>query len=280
VALLAFWTLSVVTIVGFGVNKARYVYYTQWILLFFWVTGLAPLTRAVLDRARRIGPLPARAWTLLAAALLALVVVAWGVRLGAPRHVAPLGAELGFFALALGLTGLAAWRQAGPSLPLVLLLVVAAAPLVGGGLVGKRDALYKVHHANHSAWLLAPWLAENLGSDDRVVLLPRAHVVHLTGISPRRLVPFSSLDAESPTELARLMGERGLTHVAYTYRGSVRNPSQAYYHRIKNVALAEFFAEGADVPGFEHLATLPLPSELSRPAVQVYRLRPARPTAG
>lgn len=275
-----FWALCVLTIVAFGVNKARYVYATQWIPLFFWAAGAVWLgragARALAARRERL-PLP-----LLGAgagALAALALALWLARLARQEHVVPLALDLAGLAGALALAAVAVRSalsavEAGPARRVAgLALALALVPLVAGGLSGKLHALYKIHHANHSAWLLAGWLEENLRDDDRVVLLPRSHVQHLTGLDAARMELFSSMPAETPAELARVMRARGLTLVAYTDRGDVDDPAEAYYHRIKNADLADHFAGGGPVPGFDLVATIPLPEGLGRRPVQVYRLR-------
>jgi hypothetical protein len=68
------------------------------------------------------------------------------------------------------------------------------------------------------------------------------------------------------------MREHGFTHVAYTYRKPVHNPAAGYYHRTLRAFVADPFRDGADVPGFEHVATLKVPPDVEESDVQVYRL--------
>jgi hypothetical protein len=106
------------------------------------------------------------------------------------------------------------------------------------------------------------------------VVLGRSHIHHLIELEQERVLSFESAGVDAPDALAALMRERGLTHVAYTWREPVRSPSAAHYYRVKRVALAERFRDGEGVPGFEHVATLPVSEELKQADVQVYRLRP------
>jgi hypothetical protein len=68
------------------------------------------------------------------------------------------------------------------------------------------------------------------------------------------------------------MKEKGLTHVAYTYRRPARNPAAEFYDRKKKTALALAFQDGGEIAGFERVATLPLPEMLNRPPVRIYRV--------
>jgi hypothetical protein len=147
-------------------------------------------------------------------------------------------------------------------------------PVLAGGIASKQVELFKVYYANYSSYLLAPWLEENLGPRDRIVLLHPTHVRFLTDLGPERFEKFLKMRAENAAELAAEMRDKGLTHVAYTYRHRATNPAAELYNRRKKTYLAEEFRGGGEVAGFEHLATLPLPEMLGRSAVQVYRVAP------
>jgi hypothetical protein len=284
VALAAFWVAEVGLVVGFGIDKARYVHPTQWIPVFFWAAGVARIAPALAAALTRRGPRAAGAAALGALGLFALLA-AGAVRdvAGAP-HVTPAGAEIAFAlaALAIGLAAAFRLAGAGPRAPapaaVALALGALLAALLGGGLQAKARELGKIHHANHDAFVLAPWLEANLG-DDRALLLPRTHVVHLTGLPWRRFTVYAAFEAESPEALARQMRERGVRYAIYTWRRTPDDPAERFYHRIKHAALADWFRDGGAVPGFEHVATLPLPAELRRPAVQIYQLPPEAPRA-
>jgi hypothetical protein len=283
-ALAGFWLLAVAVVVLFGINKARYVYGTQWVPLFFWVAGVMELVRLA---GRVAAPrLPAAAGRLLLGAGLLLsgaALAVWLYRIvgSAPARATPLDlawlaaglvlalAAAGSIALRVGPTP--AWRAA-----LLAGMALAVSPLLGGGLHAKIAELFKIYHANHSAVVLAAWLEEHLEPDQRMVLLPRGHILFLTSAVRREQLEFyASLDAEDAGELAERMRERRIEFAAFTEHGSQDNPAQVFYYEAKRQELSEIFMGGGPVPGFEHVATLPLPEELEREPVQVYRVAPA-----
>jgi hypothetical protein len=277
IAMLAFLGLSIAVIVLFGIDKPRYVYPTEWILLFFFAAGALRLLEAGF---RRLAPrLGSRAGLPLLVAAVALWLVALGLwvwyleRL--PRAV-PLAADLLFLALALALvlTQLRGIRQQRLWLTACCLFMALITPVAAGGIAAKQRGLFQVYYASYSSYLLAPWLEENLQPLDRVVLLHPTHISYLTDLEPGRLEKFSKMEAEDAAKLATEMKAKGLTHVAYTYRYPAKNPAAAYYYRTKKTHLAEQFRDGGEVTGFEHLATLPLPAILDRSPVQVYRVLP------
>jgi hypothetical protein len=147
-------------------------------------------------------------------------------------------------------------------------------PVVAGGIASKQLGLFRVYYANYSSYLLAPWLEANLGPRDRVVLLHPTHIRHMTGLAPGRFEKFQNLRAGDAAELAEEMREKGLTHVAYTYRNRVATPIEGLQQRRKKMRLAEGFRGGGEIAGFEHLATLPLPEFLDQDPVQVYKVLP------
>ncbi|MDH3687023.1 MAG: hypothetical protein OEP95_12395, partial [Myxococcales bacterium] len=107
---------------------------------------------------------------------------------------------------------------------------------------------------------------------ERALTLGRSHVLHLTGFEPRQIVHFGSLEAERPEDLAPEMARRGIDYALYTWRKPLQTPSDGYYHDKLKAFLAEELRAGGEVSGLEHVATLPLPPELGRDPVQVYRL--------
>jgi hypothetical protein len=279
IAMLAFLGLSAGVIVLFGINKSRYVYPTEWVLLFFFATGALRLLEVGF---RRLAPrLASRAELplLLAALVLWLAVLGvWCRSVAKFSHITPLAADLVFAALALGLVlTLLWWVREKPLRPWLIascLFMAVVTPVVVGGIAAKERGLFRIYYANYSSYLLAPWLEENLGPRDRVVLLPKSQMLHLTSLDSERLQKFLRMDAENAAELVPEMREKGFTHVVYTYRLPGRNPASILYNKRRKYYLAQEFRSGGEVPGFEHVATLPLPAILDQPAVQVYRVLP------
>ena len=196
--------------------------------------------------------------------------------MGGLPHVAPFAADLLYLVLALGLVLSQLWgiRRQRLWWAACFLFMALLTPVVAGGIASKQLGLFHIYYANYSSYLLAPWLEENLGPRDRAVLLHPTHIRYLTDLGPERFEKFLKMRAENAAELAAEMREKGLTHVAYTYRHRVTNPAAGFYYRRKKTHLAEEFRGGGEVAGFEHLATLVLPEFLDRSAVQIYRVSP------
>ena len=273
VALLGFGLLQVAIIVLFGINKARYVLPTQWIWLLFFTIGAFALRDAIVARLQ--APWQGAVLAALATAAGTVLALFWWARfaaapgIGLPSGVEPAYAIALLAAIAIGARvgiGDAAARWAG-----TIGIVALCVPMVLGGGLAKQRSIAKVYWSNHASVALADWFDEHLAPSDRVVLLPRSQLLHLRDIPRCQLAVFSDFDAEDPAALASALEEAGVTLAVFTDRGRVSNPSQEHYYRIKRVALAEWFRSGEPVPGFEHLATLPLPAEAQRDPVQIYR---------
>ena len=277
IAMLAFLGLSAAVVVLFGINKARYVYPTEWTLLFFFAAGALHLLETGF---RRLVPrLASRAGLplLLASVALWLAVLGlWLRHMGGLPHVGPFAADLLYLALALGLVLIQLRRIRRQRLwwAACCLCMALLTPVVAGGIASKQLRLFEIHYANYSSYLLAPWLEANLGPRDRVVLLHPTHIRHMTGLAPGRFEKFQKMRAGDAAELAEEMREEGLTHVAYSYRDRAKTPIAGFHYRRKKVRLAEEFRDGGEIAGFEHLATLPLPEMLDQDPVQVYRVLP------
>ncbi len=277
-ALVAFWGLCVGAIVLFGISKARYVSHGQWIPLFFWAGGAPRLVAAWLPRLRPVARVaPAIAALCVGLAVAALALFAW--RAAPLPQVTPLAADELLVVLGLGL-GLAAWAPLLPAAPRgiraagLAAFALLLAPLLAGGLAHKEHTLVKVRFANQSSWTLARWLETHLAPGERIVLMPRSHILFLTRIPDEQLLTFDQFELQGPRELAAEMRRRGVTYVAYTHRGDPDDPAEHHYYRIKHTALAELFMKGDPVPGFRHVATLPPPEGVDERPVQVYRLLP------
>ncbi|MAE97303.1 MAG: hypothetical protein CL910_21840 [Deltaproteobacteria bacterium] len=278
-SVLGFGVLCVATIVVFGINKARYVYPTEWIWLFFWLWGAIQLGGWVKQELEKRPA--ALAWGAAGfAALLALgSLLFWLRKMSGEPQTSSLGVELAFVACALGLALAALWPR-GSARPAVHAAFVAGfglalVPLISGGLVGKQRAVHKIAYANWSAYRVADWLGEHLQPDDRVVLLPRTHIQYLLPRARPQLRSYSQLEAEDADAMRAEFLEKGLTVAVFTDRGPLRNPSHHYYYREKKTYLAEVFESGAPVPGFRHVGTLTLPPHIDRKPVQIYRFTDA-----
>jgi hypothetical protein len=281
-ALLAFFAGCVSVIVIFGINKARYVFPTEWIPLFFFSLGALRSSEA---GARALARAPV-ALTALLAVLAAgaglFVARRWALRILATAGAQPAWLDIGFAAFALAL--LAAWlapaalRRPRPACAAAALALLAVAtPQIAGGLHAKRKELFKVMYENWGSYVAAGWLERQLAPGERAVVVSPGHVQHLTGFGDDRVVGYAALRAESLEDLRRQMRARGVRYALYTWRKTPETPADLYYHRKLGAPLGEAFRSGGPVPGFVHLATLPLPEMLHRDPVQVYRLADEAP---
>ncbi len=273
-SMLGFGVGCVVAIVVFGINKARYVYPTQWIWMLFWLQGAMWLGVWVAEEVERRFPTALRWLPGAGLALAVLALVFWVRKMSGVPQIAPLGVEFAFLALCLALCG---WTLARMPRLLAAGLLVALVPLVAGGLVGKQRVVHKIFYANWSAHLVAEWLDENITAEDRVVLLPKSHIQHLIEIQRKQMRSYGEMESEDLEGLREEFASKGLTLAVFTDRGPLRNPSHHHYYKEKKTYLAELFESGGSVAGFEHVATLSLPDHIERKPVQIYRFRePAR----
>lgn len=275
----AFFVACVAVVAVFGIDKARYTLPTLWIPLFFASLGLAWLARATPEWLAARLPAGAGLPLAAAAALVWLGVTAAGLRrlAGVPASIPFDVVDVAYAAVCLVVVGVPVlWhaRRGAWQLASALAVLAFATALVTSGLARKRALLDKVFWTNTGSYLLAHWLDAHLPPDGRVVLLGKGHVTHLTGIDKRRLVSFSKTRSDDADALAAWMRERGFDWVAYTYRKPPRNPSAEYYYRDLRVALSEQFRDGSPVPGFRHVATLPVPEVADEAPVQIYRRAP------
>lgn len=164
------------------------------------------------------------------------------------------------------------------SLALIVVTAIVLLPATvaaRGGLRLASAELHKVRYHNIESYLLGAWARDHLGPGDGLVTLATSQVEFVAVQLPAdRVVSFANLvpEGDDTALLAAAMRARGLRHVAYTFREQPRDSDGAYYHRLYNVPLAERFAQGAAVPGFRHLARLPVPAELEHADVQIYEL--------
>lgn len=278
-AMLLFIGVHALVIVAFGIDKDRYVYPTLWIPLLFFALGLMRLVDWLSAELRE--RIPERIAGPLAVGAAALWLAASGVwvhiLLSRP-DVAPWPSDLAFTGVCVALAVPAFWRRSPTHRPMWVALVCGAMILVtsllAGGMANKKQKLFSIRWANYPSYVLAQWLEEELLPNEGIVVLGPAHIHHLIELERDRVLSFGGAGVDTTDALAAVMQERGTTHVAYTWREPVRSPSAAHYYRVKRVALAERFRDGKRVPGFEHVATLPVFEELNQADVQVYRLRP------
>jgi hypothetical protein len=284
VALLVYLALTVLVIVGLGIDKARYLYPVLWIPQLFFAAGLLAGADALVARAERV---PAWALGALAAsgAGAAVLLARHWVRklLATPPETGawpdlvllPLLAALALGALGGGLALRPARARLAASAA-VALAFAAAMPFVAGGLEGRQKEWFKIRFANYGVVLSARWLEEHLAPGERFVAANRQHYLFLSGFDASRIATFYELDAKDPAELAAELRARGVTYLVATWRKPVAQSIDAVYERKYKWFLVDPFTEGAPVAGFEHVAAIELPAFLEQPPLQIYRVTAPR----
>jgi hypothetical protein len=298
IALAVYFAGTIAVVVALGIDKARYAYPVLWIPLLFWSAGALLGARWLRDRLGAAQP--AAAALALAGALAALAVLArrWlGEVARAPHDVVPAAVDLAYLAALalLAVLAIAAALRDSPSAGAEprgagrapasagrglagaaagALAFALALPLLAGGMEGKATEQRKIYWANHGAVVAARFLAEHLREGERAVVMQRQHFLFLTGFDSSRFVGFFELEAEDVAALRAEMRARGITHLVATWR---KPPAQAIdhvYERKYKWFLADPFARGEAVAGFELVVALPLPPHLEQPPVFIYRTVP------
>jgi hypothetical protein len=275
--LLAFFVLCVALIVIFGINKARYVYPTAWIPIFFFCLGGLRLLDAGARALARAPAAAALAAALLAGGLGLFWARRFAIRIAALPAAQPPWLDVAFaaflLALVAGLLAALAPRRGKPAFAAcALALLGLLVPQIGGGIHAKRKEFFKIHYNNWGSWVAGQWLETHLRPGEQAVAVSSNHVLHGTSLSEDRVISYSGLRAHTVEELAREMRDRRIRYALYTWRKTPETPSDEYYDEKMKAHLGAAFRSGGPVPGFEHVATLELPEELQRDPVQVYRL--------
>ncbi len=247
-----------------------------WLLLPFGVLTLILGLRQLWRRSAR------EAWLLVAGYLvLTAVVTAFGI---AKTRYAYAGQWIPFVVLAQGLVVLAdRLRVALPGRRQVARLLTGAlalalvGPIVAGSYRRLQDEQHWIRYYAYEAYLLGDWVRQHPEAQDGIVTLAASQVSFMVPQMPSaQVMTFEEITPGNtdPAVLAVGMRRRGLSHVAYTYRALPETDDQRYYWKEINGDLALLFAEGEPVPGFRHVARLPIDPELDKSDVQIYRLDP------
>ncbi len=276
--LLAYLAGTLAVIVGLGVDKGRYVYPVVWIPQLFFVGGLLAIASWLRER------LAASGVALGLAVAAAIAIPGWLASAG--FRDPPAGLDLAYLAaLALlaavalvGALGRPGAREAAAACTALSLAVVL--PLLAAGMRAKAREHEKIRWANYGTVLAARWLEEHVAPGERVVAMGRQHLLFLLDWEPSRVVPFYELEAGDAGALAGEMHARDLDYLVATWRKPVAQSIDLVYERKYKWFLVDPFAAGAPVPGFEHVAALPLPEHLRQPPVQVYRVVAPREGGG
>jgi hypothetical protein len=274
--LVAFFALSVSVIVVFGINKARYVFPTEWIPIFFFGLGALRLAEAGARALARLpAPVPA-ALGLGAAAVGLFVARRFALRIAATPGAQPAWLDVAFagflVALLAAFLAVAARQRTRAFAACALALLALATPQLAGGIHAKRKELFKVMYENWGSLVAARWLEQHLGPGERALVVSPSHIEHLTELGEGRAVGYAALRRASVEDLPREMRARGIRYALYVWRKTPETPADEYYHEKLGAPVAEVFRSGGPVPGFSHVATVPLPEALRRPPVQVYEL--------
>lgn len=209
--------------------------------------------------------------------------------------------------------GKSAARRAGATLIALYLMTPLFLGGLHGAQRALEDTYYDNYESALAAEWLAENTGPGPGR--KAVMLVPSHGTHVAGLEPERLIAFAELgiplpeggpDAGDPRAVddressggsvdgvsegqgtgmggAGAVGEAigaamdalGASYAVYTWRAPVSTPSSRYYHRYYRTDLADVFAAGDEVPGFELVATIELPDEIEaieeRLPVRIYR---------
>jgi len=280
-AAVAYLLGSLLVIVALGIDKARYVEPVLWIPLWLFVAGLGGLATPRLRERAETLPAPLVALLPAASAALALYLGRhWLAKLLRAPEQTPLALDLLYLALLCALAaaalapplrGLSARARLAAAAAATFAFAVAL-PILAGGMEAKQGEQYKARFANYGVVVTSAWLAAHVPSEARIVSMNRQQFGYLGEIDPTRIVGFYELEAGDTASLAAEMRARGLTYLVATWRKPVAQAIDRVYERKFKWFLVDPFDEGGPVPGFEHVASLPLPAHLGAPPVQIYRL--------
>ena len=280
-AAVGYLTASLLVILGLGVDKARYVEPVLWIPLWLFAAGLGALVSPRLRERAETLPAPLVAlWPVAAAAVALGLGRHWLAKLLRAPEGTPLSLDLLYLAvlcalaaaaLAPSLRGLSSKGRLAAGGAAASAFVIAF-PILAGGMEAKQGEQYKMRFANYGVVVSSAWLAREVPPEARIVSMNRQHFAYLGEIEPSRIVPFYALEATDAGSLAAEMHARGLSYLVATWRKPVAQTIDHVYERKFKWFLVDPFAAGEPVPGFAHVATLPLPAHLGLPPVQIYRL--------
>ncbi len=278
-ALILFYLGQVGLVMAFGIDKARYVYPSQWIAILFFALGLREIGLGWIPRG--LERLPRAASLLVAAGALILaasMIRIWAGKLGGTQSDVSPRLEwtwIGFCLLLVAIWALTeARRRSLPALAGASLLVAVCLPSLAGGATLARYELNEVRYDNWELKLLSDWIEAELPEGSRIVVMHPSHVRFLTGLPAQRLAAFGDFEAPADDFAAftEEMRRRGFDHAAYTFRAPPDDDSGRAYHAENKFALAEVLAPGQPLPGWRKVASLPVPAWLEHSDVQIYRL--------
>jgi len=279
---------------SFGINRSRYAYPTNWILILYFSIGAVALVQWA---AARLAPRKSEAWALVLGMLLfvaALIAFVRGARriLGV-EAVRPAWVYIAFAAVLAALAtlfvALRLKRRSG-----VMLAAAGAVALLVGHMA--TDHVYdvakgsrKVRDMKSEYRAAGLWLRAHLRPGERAVMLnteiaqfysdlPRGSILNLSALN----VPY---DKDVRTTLRRLveaMRARSIRYLIFTPRRGLyaeKEPTKGYYMRFKTYLLRPF-VNGATPPGFRRLARLQMAADSERTPSYVYELLSNAPPEG
>jgi hypothetical protein len=282
-AVSVFGLLYLAAHIGFGVDKSVYAHPVLWIPPFYMTVAFLPPIEWLARSSWRV-PWPVAVVGLLLAAFLVGKPWGWELRnlLGQANGYLPTGVYLGFLLLLWGilfaLGVLMAGRRTLATLALACILATGF-QAIGFESFRKHVKRTRDNYYNKYQYVVGTrWLDEHLQPDEKALVFGSTALPIASRLSEEQLLRFGEMRAETLEELVPELCEKDVDYVVYWYRrGEPKDPSATnyarnlYFYRRYKVYLAEPFQAGEDVPGFEHLETLPLPDFIDKPPVQIYR---------
>jgi len=294
VALLLFLAAYAGVHVSFGINRSRYAYPTNWILILYFSIGAVALVQWA---TARLSPRKTGAWAFVLGVLLCLGAMLAFAR-GARRILAVEAVRSAWVYIAFA-AALAALATLFVALrlrrrPGIMLAAAGAVALLVGHMAA--DHVYdvakgsrKVRDMKSEYRAAGLWLREHLRPGERAVMLNTEITRFYCDLPPGSLLSLSALDVpyekDAGKTLRRLvaaMRARGVRYLIFTPRRGLyaeKEPTKGYYMRFKTYLLRPF-VNGATPPGFRRLARLQMAADSERTPSYAYELLPNAPAEG
>ena len=274
--------------VSFGIDRARYAYPTDWIVLLYFSTGLLTLARAARRRAEAWWTCSTgyAAGTFL---ILCAAAVFWdGARdIARTEAVRPSWVYLVFagalVALPVLLAAFRLRRWPSVALPVAAALAAIMAYASTDHVGDVANGSLKIRDMKSEYRAAGEWFVVHMKPGERAVMLNTEIARFYCDLPPDSLLSLSSLnvayqeDVERIREqLVRAMRAEGIRYLVFTPRRWLyveEKPSGGYYHEFKTYLL-EPFKGGATPHGFRRLAKIEMAPTSDRTASFVYELLP------
>jgi len=279
-AILGFFSLYVLAHIVFSVVVSRYVYPVAWVLPLYAALGMESTVDWIRTRVRAnwrswYGPALTSAAAILGVLGLLFCVVHVRSRSGVASRIVYLGLALAFLVSVFGFAQLLRGKSRWPSLAVGFALVALLGRQAGIGTERHAKASWQQLYKHYDSYLVGKWLQQHLVDGEKALVPYEGMTRRFANISSKMLVGFQKLTSTSIDQLPAELADRGVVYVVYQYYKLPVDSRRAQLQLARyRPDLLDYFERGESVPGFEHVATLPIPKKAHRADVQIYRLGP------